>query len=291
MNAFINAITDPRLLFMWFSFIFLALASLLLGMVEHWPWGAIFFVMGPVTLLALDMAHDESIAGKANGGPFHHFFIFVFFFGAVGLIVLTALTAFGVLRTTDAMLWTPETNFASWYMAGGIFITYFLVQPTEPNDDIPNLQRMEQMNRYSTRVGVISAAIFTVLCLVVPLTSFMTAGYDPAALAVALFLAPGFLRVVREGLFYLQGTRLEEGTDRYRTLRAVCISVAGLAACIALGYLGYSLVRLEWLPALFFAASVAMNGWSVKKYVTVGITIPEKEDADSSSHASIQEAE
>ena len=291
MNAFINAITDPRLLFMWFSFIFLALASLLLGMVEHWPWGAIFFVGGPVTLLALDMAHDESIAGKANGGPFHHFFIFVFFFGAVGLIVLTALTAFGVLRTTDAMLWTPETNFASWYMAGGIFITYFLVQPTEPNDDIPNLQRMEQMNRYSTRVGVISAAIFTVLCLVVPLTSFMTAGYDPAALAVALFLAPGFLRVVREGLFYLQGTRLEEGTDRYRTLRAVCIGVAGLAACIALGYLGYSLVRLEWLPALFFAASVAMNGWSVKKYVTVGITIPEKEDADSSSHASIQEAE
>ena len=278
MNAFINAITDPRLLFLWFCFIFLALASLLLGMVEHWPWGAIFFVMGPVTLLALDMAHDESIAGKANGGPFHHFFIFVFFFGAVGLIVLTALTAFGVLRTTDAMLWTPETNFASWYMAGGIFITYFLVQPTEPNDDIPNLQRMEQMNRYSTRVGVISAAIFTVLCLVVPLTSFMTAGYDPAALAVALFLAPGFLRVVREGLFYLQGTRLEEGTDRYRTLRAVCIGVAGLAACIALGYLGYSLVRLEWLPALFFAASVAMNGWSVKKYVTVGITIPEKED-------------
>ena len=278
MNAFINAITDPRLLFLWFCFIFLALASLLLGMVEHWPWGAIFFVMGPVTLLALDMAHDESIAGKANGGPFHHFFIFVFFFGAVGLIVLTALTAFGVLRTTDAMLWTPETNFASWYMAGGIFITYFLVQPTEPNDDIPNLQRMEQMNRYSTRVGVISAAIFTVLCLVVPLTSFMTAGYDPAALAVALFLAPGFLRVVREGLFYLQGTRLEEGTDRYRTLRAVCIGVAGLAVCIALGYLGYSLVRLEWLPALFFAASVAMNGWSVKKYVTVGITIPEKED-------------
>ena len=140
-------------------------------------------------------------------------------------------------------------------------------------------------------MGVISAAIFTVLCLVVPLTSFMTAGYDPAALAVALFLAPGFLRVVREGLFYLQGTRLEEGTNRYRTLRAVCVGVAGLAGCIALGYVGYSLVHLELLPALFFAASVAMNGWSVKKYVTVGITIPENEDADSSSHASVQEAE
>ncbi|WP_314554397.1 hypothetical protein [uncultured Rothia sp.] len=237
------------------------------------------------------MAHSESIAGKANGGPFHHFFIFVFFFGAVGLIVLTALTAFGVLRTADAVLWTPETNFASWYMVGGLFIVGCLIYRIEPNDDIPDLQRMEQMDRRSTHVGVAAAAIFTVLCLVVPLTNFMTAGYDPAALAVALFLAPGFLRVVREGLFYLQGTRFEEGSEGYRTLRAVCIGVAGLAACIALGYLGYSLVRLEWLPALFFATSVAMNGWSVKKYVTVGITIPENEDADSSSHASVQEAE
>ncbi|WP_294626409.1 hypothetical protein [uncultured Rothia sp.] len=169
-------------------------------------------------------------------------------------------------------------NFASWYMVGGLIIAFVLIYRIEPNDDIPDLQRMEQMNRYSTRVGVISAAIFTVLCLVVPLTSFMTAGYDPAALAVALFLTPGFLRVVREGLFYLQSTRFEEGTEGYRTLRAVCVGVAGLAGCIALGYLGYSLVRLELLPALFFAASVAMNGWSVKKYVTVGITIPEKED-------------
>ncbi len=290
MNAFINAITDPRLLFMWFSFIFLALASLLLGMVEHWPWGAIFFVGGPVTLLALDMAHDESIAGKANGGPFHRFFIFVFSFSAVGLIVLTVLTAFGVLQG-DPAPWTPETNFASWYMVGGLIIVAFLIQRIEPNDEIPDLQRMEQMNRRSTRVGVISAAIFTVLCLVVPLTSFMTAGYDPAALAVALFLAPGFLRVVREGLFYLQSTRFEEGSEGYRTLRAVCIGVAGLAGCIALGYVGYSLVRLELLSALFFAASVAMNAWSVKKYITVGITIPEEEDEDSSSHASVQEAE
>ena len=208
-----------------------------------------------------------------------------------GLIVLTALTAFGVLRTADALLWDPKTNFASWYMVGGLFMVFVLLQRTEPNDDIPDLQRMEQLDRRSARVGVVSAAIFTVLCLVVPLTSFMTAGYDPAALAVALFLAPGFLRVVREGLFYLQGTRFEEGSEGYRALRAVCIGVAGLAGCIALGYLGYSLVRLEWLPALFFAVSVAMNGWSVKKYVTVGITIPENEDADSSSHTAVQEAE
>lgn len=278
MHIFFEILRVLWLICLWFAFIFVALASLAMTVIGVWPWGAMFFLVGFIGLSAIDTVLKGGIGYESNGGLFHRFFIFVHSISAVGLIVLTVLTAFGVLRTADAMLWTPETNFASWYMVGGLFITYFLIQPTEPNDDIPDLQRMEQMDRRSTRVGVISAAIFTVLCLVVPLTSFMTSGYDPAALAVALFLTPGFLRVVREGLFYLQGTRLEEGTDRYRTLRAVCIGVAGLAACIALGYLGYSLVRLEWLPALFFAASVAMNAWSVKRYVTVGITIPEEEE-------------
>lgn len=278
MNAISETFRILWLIFLWLIFIFMALASLGMSVIDVWPWGALFFVAGPIGLSVIDTVRSKSYGYEANGGLFHHFFIFVHSISAVGLIVVTALTAFGALRTADAMLWTPETNFAPWYMVGGLFIVDFLIYRIEPNDDIPDLQRMEQMNRRSARVGVVSAAIFTVLCLVVPLTSFMTAGYDPVALAVALFLAPGFLRVVREGLFYLQGTRFEEGTEGYRTLRVVCIGVAGLAACIALGYLGYSLVRLELLPALFFAAAVAMNGWSVKKYVTVGITIPEKED-------------
>lgn len=291
MSIFFETLRVLWLICLWCAFIFVALASIAMAVIEGWPWSALFLVASTIGLSAIDTVLKGGIGYESNGGLFHHFFIFVHSISAVGLIVLTALTAFGVLRTADAMLWTPETNFASWYMVGGLIIVAFLIQRIEPNDDIPDLQRMEQMNRRSTRVGVVSAAIFTVLCLVVPLTSFMTAGYDPAALAVALFLTPGFLRVVREGLFYLQGTRFEEGTEGYRILRAVCIGVAGLAACIALGYLGYSLVRKEWLPALFFAVSVAMNGWSVKKYVTVGISIPEEEEADSSSYASVQEAE
>ena len=278
MNAISETFRFLWLIFLWCGFSFMILVSLLSFIFGGWPWGALFLIMCPVFLAVIDTAHSENIGGKANGGSFHLFFLLLIFIGVAGLIVLTALTAFGVLRTADATLWTPETNFASWYMVGGLFIVACLIYRTEPNDDIPDLQRMEQLNRRSARVGVVSAAIFAVLCLVVPLTSFMTAGYDPAALAVALFLTPGFLRVVREGLFYLQSTRFEEGTEGYRTLRAVCVGVAGLAGCIALGYLGYSLVRLELLPALFFAASVAMNGWSVKKYVTVGITLPEKED-------------
>lgn len=290
MNAISETFRILWLICLWCAFIFVALASLVMAVIGVWPWGALFFIAGPIGLSAIDTVRSKSYGYEANGGLFHHFFIFVHSISAVGLIVLTVLTAFGVLRTADAMLWDPATNFASWYMVGGLLIVDFLIYRTDPNDDIPDLRRMEQLDRRSARVGVVSAAIFTVLCLVVPLTSFMTAGYDPVALAVALFLAPGFLRVVREGLFYLQGPRFEEGSEGYRILRVVCVGVAGLAGCIALGYLGYSLVRKEWLPALFFAVSVAMNGWSVKKYVTVGITIPEKEDEDSSSNAAVQEA-
>lgn len=279
MNAFINAITDPRLLFMWFSFIFLALASLLLGMVEHWPWGAIFFVMGPVTLLALDMAHDESIAGKANGGPFHHFFIFVFFFGAVGLIVLTVLTAFGVLQG-DTTPWTPETNFASWYIAAGSPIVLVLVTRTNPKDGAPDLQRMEQLDKRSTRMGVVTAAIFAVLCLVVPLISLSATSYDSLALALTLLLTPWFLYLVCNGLFYLYHPHFEEGSEGYRTLRVICVGMVGMSCCISLVYMINTLNRSEWLPALLFAVSMASTGWSVKDYVTVGITIKEKDKED-----------
>ena len=279
MNAFINAITDPRLLFLWFCFIFLALASLLLGMVEHWPWGAIFFVMGPVTLLALDMAHDESIAGKANGGPFHHFFIFVFFFGAVGLIVLTVLTAFGVLQG-DTTPWTPETNFASWYIASGSPIVLVLATRTDPKDGAPDLQRMEQLDRRSTRMGVVTAAIFAVLCLVVPLISLSATSYDSLALALMLLLTPWFLYLVCDGLFYLHHPHFEEGSEGYRTLRVVCVGMVGMSCCISLLYMINTLNRSEWLPALLFAVSMASTGWSVKDYVTVGITIKEKDKED-----------
>lgn len=279
MNAFINAITDPRLLFLWFCFIFLALASLLLGMVEHWPWGAIFFVMGPVTLLALDMAHDESIAGKANGGPFHHFFIFVFFFGAVGLIVLTVLTAFGVLQG-DTTPWTPETNFASWYIASGSPIVLVLATRTDPKDGAPDLQRMEQLDRRSTRMGVVTAAIFAVLCLVVPLISLSATSYDSLALALTLLLTPWFLYLVCDGLFYLHHPHFEEGSEGYRTLRVVCIGMVGMSCCISLVYMINTLNRSEWLPALLFAVSMVSTGWSVKDYVTEGITIKEKDKED-----------
>ena len=291
MNAISETFRILWLIFLWFGFSFIALVSLAMAVIGGWPWSAMFLIMCPVFLAVIDMAHSESIGGKANGGSFHFFFLLLMFIGVVGLIVLTVLTAFGVLRTADATLWTPETNFASWYMVGGLIIAFVHIQRIEPNDDIPDLQRMEQLDRRSTRVGVVTAAIFAVLCLVVPLISLSATSYDSLALALTLLLTPWFLYFVRDGLFYLHHPHFEEGSEGYRTLRVVCIGMVGMSCCISLVYMINTLNRSEWLPALLFAVSMVSTGWSVKDYVTVGITIPENEDEYLSSHASVQEVE
>ena len=290
MNAISETFRILWLIFLWFGFSFMILVSLLSFIFGDWQWGALFLIMCPVFLAVIDMAHSESIVGKANGGPFHHFFIFVFFFGAVGLIVLTVLTAFGVLQG-DTTPWTPETNFASWYIAAGSPIVLVLVTRTDPKDGAPDLQRMEQLDRRSTRVGVVTAAIFAVLCLVVPLISLSATSYDSLALALTLLLTPWFLYFVRDGLFYLHHPHFEEGSEGYRTLRVVCVGMVGMSCCISLVYMINTLNRSEWLPALAFTIPVVTTGWLVKRYVTVGITIPENEDEYLSSHASVQEVE
>lgn len=159
-----------------------------------------------------------------------------------------------------------------------VAICLFVFSSTEPTNEIPDLHRMMQLNRYMHWVTLVSAIVLGFMCVLIPLANLITAGYDPAVLAVSLFLTAGFLYFVRDGVFYLLGPHFAAGTAGYNVLRGYCVGMAGLAGCIALGYLGYSLVRLGWLPVLFFATSVAMNAWSVKKYVTVGITVPEDEE-------------
>lgn len=104
MSTFSEVLRILWLIFLWFCFSFMILVSLLSGIFGGWPWSALFLIMCPVFLAVIDTAHSENIGGKANGGSFHLFFLLLIFIGVAGLIVLTALTAFGVLRTADALL-------------------------------------------------------------------------------------------------------------------------------------------------------------------------------------------
>lgn len=275
LNKFAKGIL---VVFLWIISIMLFLVSLLLGVIGSWQWSAFFIPLVPLLVSYLDSQRNESILGAKNGGAFHCFTLIVDTTCVAILLLLALLSTTGVLYI-DTDPWTPETNFAPWFLASALVaIRLFAFSNAEPTGEIPDLRRMVQFNRYIHWVTLVSSAVLGILCTLIPLVNLSTAGYDPMALAVSLFLTAGFLYFMREGLFYLQGSRFEEGTGGYSILRGYCVGVVGLAGCIALGYLGYSLVRKEWLPVLFFAASVAMNGWSVKKYVTVGITIPEKED-------------
>ena len=102
MNAISETFRILWLIFLWFGFSFIALASLVMAVIGVWPWGALFFVLSPLNLAYIDMINAENIGYKATGGLFHRFFIFVYSINAVGLIVLTVLTAFGVLQGDPA---------------------------------------------------------------------------------------------------------------------------------------------------------------------------------------------
>lgn len=280
MNSLSQIARVTLSIFVWVIAAALLIVSLLLGTVGNWQWSAFFIPLIPLLVSYLDSQRDESILGAKNGGAFHYFTLIANTLCIAILLLLTLLSTTGVLYI-DSAPWTSETNFAPWFLAGALVaIRLFAFSNAEPNSGIPHLPRMLQLNRYIHWVTLVSAIVLGFMCVLIPLANLMTAGYDPAALAVSLFLTAGFLYFVRDGFFYLQGSDFEEGVFRYNVLRGYCVCLTGLAACIALGYLGYSLVRLELLPALFFAASVAMNGWSVKKYVTAGITIPEKEETE-----------
>ena len=49
------------LIFLWFCFSFIALVSLAMVVIGGLPWGAMFFVAGPVFLAVIVVAHSESM--------------------------------------------------------------------------------------------------------------------------------------------------------------------------------------------------------------------------------------
>ena len=107
MSTFSKVLGILWVIYLWFALGFLALVSLVLCIFGPWPWGALFFIAGPITVIAMDAAHDESVVGKANGGPFHLFCQVIFSISLAGLIILTALTAFGVLHSEIQGFWSP----------------------------------------------------------------------------------------------------------------------------------------------------------------------------------------
>lgn len=67
MNAISETFRILWLIFLWFCFSFIALASLVMAVIGVWPWGALFFVLSPLNLAYIDMINAENIGYKATG--------------------------------------------------------------------------------------------------------------------------------------------------------------------------------------------------------------------------------
>ena len=177
-------------------------------------------------------------------------------------------------------------NFAPWYVAASaLVLLLFFYNAAQPSDEIPNLRRMERINRYVRAVVLGVSALMVFFCLVIPVVSFATTGYEPVGVSVVLCLVPVFLIFVRRSLFKLWASTFEEGTAGYGVLRGFCVALVGLGGCLAAVRLAADVVQYGSGLSLVYVVPVIASYLLVKRYVTVGIAILEKEEDEEEPEA------
>ena len=94
-------------------------------------------------------------------------------------VLLAALSLVGV----PPVAFTPQVdgiNFAPWYVVvSALVLLLFFYNAAQPSEEIPNLHRMERINRYVRAVVLGVSALMVLLCLLIPVVSFAAAGYEP----------------------------------------------------------------------------------------------------------------
>ena len=98
--------------------------------------------------------------------------------------------------------------------------------------------------------------------------------------SVMLCLVPVFLIFVRRTLFKLWAATFEEGTAGYGVLRGFCVALVGLGGCLAAARLAVDVVQSGSGLSLVYVVPVIASYLLVKRYLTVGVAIPEKEDEE-----------
>ena len=161
-----------------------------------------------------------------------------------------------------------------------LVLLLFFYNAAEPSEEIPNLRRMERINRYVHLVVLGVSALMVFFCLLIPVVSFAAAGYEPVGVSVVLCLVPVFLIFVRRALFKLWAATFEEGTAGYGVLRGFCVTLVGLGGCLAAARLAVDVVQYGSGLSLVYVVPVIASYLLVKRYLTVGVAIPKKEDEE-----------
>ena len=246
----------------------------------EYAWSILSISIMLFSVVMIDGTHKHSVQDAKNGGAYHYFLLTVGTFCVAAIALLATLSLVGVPQVAS----TPQVdgiNFAPWYVAASaLVLLLFFYNAAQPSEEIPYLHRMERINRYVRTVVLGVSALMAFFCLLIPVVSFAAAGYEPVGVSVVLCLVPVFLIFVRRALFKLWAATFEEGTAGYGVLRGFCVTLVGLGGCLAAARLAVDVVQSGSGLSLVYVVPVIASYLLVKRYMTVGVAIPEKEDEE-----------
>ena len=278
-EAIASSPTLQRVL-LWILFSASLLLLLVPVMTGEYAWSILSISAMLFSVVMIDGTREHGVQDAKNGGAYHYFLLTVGTFCVAAIVLLAALSLVGVPPVAS----TPQVdgiNFAPWYVAvSALVLLLFFYNAAEPNEEIPNLRRMERINRYVRLVVLGVSALMAFFCLLIPVVSFATAGYEPVGLSVVLCLVPVFLIFVRRALFKLWAATFKEGTAGYGMLRGFCVTLVGLGGCLAAARLAVDVVQSGSGLSLVYVVPVIASYLLMKRYVTVGVAIAEKEDEE-----------
>lgn len=267
---------------LWILFSISILLMLVPVVTGEYAWSILSISIMLFSVVTIDGTHEHCTKNTKNGGAYHYFLLTVGTLCVAAIVLLAVLSLAGVPPVAS----TPQVdgiNFAPWYVAASaLVLLLFFYNAAQPSEEIPNLRRMERINRYVRAVVLGVSALMVFFCLVIPVVSFATAGYEPVGVSAVLCLVPVFLIFVRRALFKLWASTFEEGTAGYGVLRGFCVALVGLGGCLAAVRLAADVVQYGSGLSLVYVVPVIASYLLVKRYVTVGVAIPEKEDEEDS---------
>lgn len=178
---------------LWILFSISVLLTLVPVMTGEYAWSIIPISIMLFSVVTIDGTREQCVKNTKNGGAYHYFLLTVGTLCVAAIVLLAALSLAGVPQVAL----TPQAggiNFAPWYVAvSALVLLLFFYNAAAPNEEIPNLRRMERINRYVRLVVLGVSALMALFCLLIPVVSFATAGYEPVGVSVVLCLVPVFL--------------------------------------------------------------------------------------------------
>ena len=272
--------TTLQQVFLWILFSASALLLFVPVMTGEYAWSILSISTMLFSVVMIDGTREHGVHDAKNGGAYHYFLLTVGTLCVAAIALLATLSLVGVPQVAS----TPQVdgiNFAPWYVAASaLVLLLFFYNAAQSSDEIPNLRRMERINRYVRLVVLGASALMALFCLLIPVVSFATAGYEPVGVSVVLCLVPVFLIFVRRSLFKLWAATFKEGTAGYGVLRGFCVTLVGLGGCLAAVRLAVDVVQYGSGLSLVYVVPVIASYLLVKRYLTVGVAIPEKEDEE-----------